>query len=66
MSMNAIDLCAIQECMVGYRNLIQWLPVQNEMEVDLKHERINTINHIIGICEKELTKLSEVYRDEDN
>lgn len=64
MSMNANDLCAIQECMIGYRKLIEWLPVQNEMEVDLKAERINIINHIIKTCGSELTKLSEEYRNE--
>lgn len=64
MSMNAQDLCAIQECMVGYRKLVEWLPVQNEVEVDLKAERINIINHIIKLCGNELTKLSEEYRNE--
>lgn len=64
MAMNTQDLCAIQECMVGYKKLIEWLPVQNEIEVELKSQRINTINHIMGLCGKELTKLSEVYRDE--
>ena len=64
MSMNAMDLCAIQECMIGYRKLIEWLPVQNEMEVDLKQERINTINHIVKICGVELGKISKEYRNE--
>lgn len=64
MSMNAQDLCAIQECMVGYRKLIEWLPVQNEMEVDLKSQRIDVINHIMNLCGKELTRLSEEYRNE--
>lgn len=64
MSMNAMDLCAIQECMMGYRKLIEWLPVQNEMEVELKAERIDTINHIVKLCGSELTKLSEEYRNE--
>lgn len=64
MAMNAMDLCAIQECMIGYRKLIEWLPVQSEDEVDLKQERINTINHIVKLCGNELTRLSEEYRDE--
>lgn len=65
MSLNTIDLCAIQECMIGYRKLIEWLPVQNETEVDLKADRINTINHIIKLCGQELARLSEVYRNEE-
>ena len=64
MSMNAQDLCAIQECMIGYRKLIEWLPVQSEVEVDLKAERIDTINHIVKLCGNELTRLSEEYRNE--
>ena len=64
MAMNAMDLCAIQECMVGYRKLIEWLPVQSEDEVDLKQERINTINHIVKLCGTELSRLSEEYRNE--
>lgn len=66
MSMNMMDLCAIQECMLGYRQVIQWLPVLNEIEVDLKQERINTINHVIDLCDKEMIKLSEAYRSEGN
>lgn len=66
MSMNVMDLQAIQECMVGYRRLIEWLPVTNEMEVDLKHERIGTINHIINLTDAELRRLSEVYRSEND
>ena len=64
MSMNAQDLCTIQECMIGYRKLIEWLPVIDEAEVDLKAQRIDIINHIMNLCGKELTRLSEAYRDE--
>lgn len=64
MSMNAQVLCAIQECLVGYRKLVEWLPVQCEAEQDIKAERINIINNLMSVCGRELTKLSEVYRDE--
>lgn len=64
MAMNAQDLCAIQECMIGYRRLIEWLPAQSEVELELKSDRIDTINHIMSICGKELTRLSEEYRNE--
>ena len=64
MSMNMMDLYAIQECMLGYKQVVQWLPVLNEMDVDLKQERINTINHVIDLCDKEMAKLSEAYRNE--
>ena len=64
MSMNVQDLSAIQECMIGYKKLVEWIPAQNEVELDLKADRINVINHIISLCDKELTRLSEVYRNE--
>ena len=64
MSMNMMDLYAIQECMLGYKQVVKWLPVLNEMDVDLKQERINTINHVIDLCDNEMSKLSEAYRNE--
>ena len=64
MSMNAQDLCAIQECMVAYRKLIEWIPATNEVEADLKANRIDIVNHIVKICGNELTRLSEEYRNE--
>lgn len=64
MSMNAQDLCTIQECMVGYRKLVEWLPATNEIEVGMKADRIDTINYVIRACGTELTRLSEEYRNE--
>lgn len=64
MAMNAQDLCAIQECMIGYKKLVEWMPVQNEMEAELKSQRIDIINHIVRICGNELTRLSEEYHKE--
>ena len=62
--MNATDLCAILECMVGYKKLIEWLPVTSEGEMELKTARIDCINHVIETCNNELAKLSEAYRNE--
>jgi len=64
MSMNTQDLFAIQECMIGYRKLVEWLPVQSEEEVEMKNNRLNVISHISALCDKELTRLSEEYRNE--
>jgi hypothetical protein len=50
--------------MIGYRKLIEWLPVIDEAEVDLKAQRIDIINHIMNLCGKELIRLSEEYRNE--
>ena len=65
MSMNTVDLCSIQECLIGYRRYIEWVPATSVMENDLKSERIDTINHLMTVCSNELRKLSETYRDED-
>ena len=64
MAMNAQDLCAIQECLVSYRKLLDWLPTLNELEVEMKADRIDIINHLLKICGGELNKISEEYRKE--
>lgn len=64
MAMNMQDLCAIQECMIGYKKLVEWLPVQSEEESEMKDNRINVITHISALCDRELTRLSEEYRKE--
>lgn len=64
MSMNATDLCAILECMVGYKKLTEWVPAQSGDEAELKAARIDCINHVIELCNNELRKLSEVYQNE--
>lgn len=65
MGLNAMDLCAIQECMVAYKKMIEWLPTVDEVEQEMKRDRIDVINHIVKICGNELNILSEVYRNED-
>lgn len=65
MGLNAMDLYGMQECLIGYRKLIEWLPATNEFECDMKAERVRTINHLIDITDKELVRISEVFRNED-
>lgn len=64
MAMNAQDLLAIQECMNGYRQLVNWVPAQSQQEAVLKEQRLEVINHISAVCDQELTRLSEEYRNE--
>ena len=64
MAMNAQDLCAMQECLVAYKKLLDWLPTLNELEVEMKADRIDIINHLIKVCGGELNKISEEYRKE--
>jgi hypothetical protein len=64
MAINAQDLCAIQECLVAYKKLLDWLPALNELEVEMKADRIDVINHLVKLCGTELNKISEEYRKE--
>ena len=64
MAMNAQDLCAIQESLVAYKKLLDWLPALNELEVEMKANRIDTINYLIKLCGSELNILSDEYRKE--
>lgn len=64
MSLNAMDLCAMQECLTAYKKLIEWLPACDDIEKEMKAERINVIRHLVQLCGSELEKLSEAYRSE--
>ena len=64
MSLNTIDLCSIQESLIAYKRLLEWLPVTSKEEANFKANRIDIINHLMATCGNELTKLSEEYRNE--
>ena len=64
MAMNAQDLCAIQESLVAYKKLLDWLPALSELEVEMKADRIDVINYLVKLCGTELNKISEEYRNE--
>lgn len=66
MSLNAMDLCAIQECLTAYKKLIEWLPVCDDVEAEMKTERMDVIRHLVQVCGRELELLSKEYRDENN
>lgn len=54
---NAVDLVSIQECLEGYKRLIEWLPVIDETELDLKDNRLNIINYLSNKCEELLNNM---------
>lgn len=64
MGLSTMDLCAIQECLIAYKKLIEWMPALDEIEMEMKTERMNVIRHLVQVCGKELEVLSEVYRNE--
>jgi hypothetical protein len=54
---NANDMLSIQECLTSYKILLDWLPVVNKEDGDLKYIRIQTINHLINKCDDILEEL---------
>jgi hypothetical protein len=54
---NANDMLSIQECLTSYKILLDWLPVVNKEDGDLKYIRIQTINHLISKCDDVLEEL---------
>ena len=64
MAMNAQDLCAIQECLTAYKKLLDFIPTIDELDLELKTNRIDTIRHLMNVCGTELNRLSEEYRNE--
>lgn len=49
---NVVDVLAIQECMDGYRKLIEWLPAMDDVEDELKEQRLKVIDRINRICDE--------------
>ena len=45
--LNVIDLASIQDCLSAYKKLINWIPPVDEVEVEMKEERIKIINHLL-------------------
>lgn len=58
--LNVIDLASMQDCLSAYKKLIDWIPPVGEVEVEMKEERINIINHLLrkteAIIREEATK----------
>lgn len=49
---NVVDVLAIQECMDGYKRLISWMPTMDEVEDELKEQRLKVINRIMRLCDE--------------
>ena len=64
MAMNAQDLCAMQECLMAYKKLLDFIPTIDELDLELKNNRIDIIQHLMRVCSTELNRLSEEYRKE--
>lgn len=53
---NVVDILSIQECMEGYKKLIEWMPAMDEYEEEMKGERLKIISRINRICEEVISK----------
>lgn len=49
---NVIDVISIQECMEGYKKLIEWMPTKDEVEDELKEHRLKVIDRISTLCDE--------------
>ena len=57
--LNALDLCAIQECMDGYRKLVEWIPPLDTVDEEMKSDRLRVIDYITDKCEQALVGLRD-------
>ena len=56
---NIVDIHSIQECLVAYKRLLQWVPVTCVEEMDLKDERLRIIDYLSAKCDMVLGRLSD-------
>lgn len=56
---NIVDIHSIQECLVAYKSLLQWIPITCIEEMDLKEERLRVIDYLSDKCDMVLGRLSE-------
>lgn len=54
-----VDVLAIQECMEGYKKLIELIPTVDDVEDELKEQRIKVINRISRLCDEAIGKEKE-------
>jgi len=56
---NPLDLCAMQECLDGYKRLVQWVPSLDTVDEEMKQDRLRIIEHLDKRCEELLVELSK-------
>ena len=60
---NAHDIYSIQECLLSYKALLNWLPVINKEDSELKYIRLQTINHLVNKCDDVLEEMEHEQSD---
>ena len=56
---NIVDIHSIQECLVAYKRLLEWIPVTCVEDMDLKDERLRVVDYLSDKCDMVLGRLSE-------
>lgn len=46
-----LDVLAMQECLEGYKKLVEWIPPKDIQEEDLKANRLRIIDYLSDMCE---------------
>lgn len=57
--LNVLDLASIQECLIAYKRIIDWLPCGCTNEEEMKNNRLDLINHLMTKCELIIREESE-------
>lgn len=57
--LNALDLCAIQECLDGYRKLVEWIPTLDTTDEEMKIDRLRIITYLSDKCENEIVRMKD-------
>ena len=57
--MGMMDIVAMQECLVSYRKLLEWLPVINNDEEAMRDERFKLLDYLIDKLEIDLEVLKD-------
>lgn len=56
---SVMDVAAMQECLEGYKKLVEWIPPLNEDEENMQLARLQIINHLSVVCENILQSEKE-------
>lgn len=57
MAFNANDVLSIQESLVSYKLLLNWVPAVTKEEGELRYIRLATVEHLINLCESTLKEM---------
>lgn len=57
MAFNANDVLSIQESLVSYKLLLNWVPAVTKEESELRYIRLATVEHLINLCESTLKEM---------